>query len=138
MIIKKLVGIFLYIFFVNCETSSDSETFQQPQKKLNFDTSFTLKSNSTEELCNVQVKYFQDSLELNVPWARKLRDAWGNIPSGIFSGNIYDLGNFDQCVELEHYSDLYGEIVGQHCIMMIPYDKAQSSRTAKISTPSRK
>lgn len=102
---------------------------------------FDLKFNAIEpsELCNVQLNYFQENLDRNVLWARRMRDAWGNFPSGIFSGNLYDFGSFDQCIELQHYSEAVGEIIGQHCTILIPHNlHDESDRLAKFMPPSRR
>lgn len=136
--ITKLSGILIcFLSAVNGEVLKDSVTLTPPRKQIDLESSFNLKSDSSEGLCDVQVKYFQDSLEQNEIWARWMRDSWGAIPSGIYSGNLYDLGNFDQCVNLQHSSELYGDIVGQHCIMTVPFDREQDGNLAKISTPSR-
>lgn len=45
-------------------------------------------------------------------------DSWGKVPTGVFFGNIYEFGNFDQCRRV-HYSHYYGTIAGQHCTMMV-------------------
>lgn len=29
-------------------------------------------------------------------------DAWGKIPAGILSGNLYSLGQFDECLAVQH------------------------------------
>lgn len=44
-------------------------------------------------------------------------DAWGKIPSGIFYGNSFERGNFDQCLLTSHDSDneTVGTIKGQYC-----------------------
>lgn len=39
-------------------------------------------------------------------------DAWGGIPSGIFTGNVYDLGNFDECINIKKDS-----IRGKYCFL---------------------
>lgn len=43
-------------------------------------------------------------------------DAWGKIPSGVFSGNKYALGNFDQCLETREDLGSVGNFIGQYCI----------------------
>lgn len=103
-------------------------------KPLNFDLSFKLKSDSPNDLCNSQLQYFQNSLDENVLWARKMRDAWGNVPSGIFSGNQFDFGNFDQCIRFKHEAGELGEISGQHCTLMVPFDREEQTNMARINT----
>ncbi|KMZ05335.1 uncharacterized protein Dsimw501_GD18372 [Drosophila simulans] len=45
-------------------------------------------------------------------WAIKMIDAWGGIPSGIFTGNVYDLGNFDECINIKKDA-----IRGKYCFL---------------------
>lgn len=90
-------------------------------------------------LCNRQLSYFLDGLDRNVLWAREMRDSWGNVPSGLFSGNVYDFGSFDQCINFRHYSMDVGEISGQHCTLMIPFDLRDSNeQISKFMPPSRR
>lgn len=103
------------------------------------DKTFDLKFNALDssELCNIQLNYFQENLDRDVLWARVMRDSWGSFPSGTFSGNHFDFGNFDQCVNF-HHSDV-GEIIGQHCTLMIPFDIHHTSdQMVKLMAPNRR
>lgn len=46
-------------------------------------------------------------------------DAWTKFQAGINSGNLVDLGHYDQCVEFKHQSidSKVDEIRGQHCMI---------------------
>lgn len=107
-------------------------------KKINFQFSFNLRlrPNSSNELCNKELRHFQESLDRNELWARKMRDAWGRVPSGVFSGNVFDFGNFDQCINFEHQSIETGKILGQHCTLQVPFEREQPAM-AKITAPTR-
>ncbi len=108
----------------------------QLQSKNNLDFNFNFNTNISNNLCNRQLVVSQNGLEQNELWARKIRDSWGKVPSGMFSGNYFDLGNFDQCIDVRFYSDEVGEITGQHCTLMIPYDLRLSTEM-RLATPSR-
>lgn len=89
-------------------------------------------------VCNQQLKYFQESFDAHALWARQMHDSWGKIPSGLFSGNVYDFGSFDQCINLK-LSSVLGKITGQHCTLMIPVDMGDGEESAaKILPPSRR
>lgn len=45
-----------------------------------------------------------------------MADAWGKVPSGILAGNLYELGNFDQCLSIEQSVVNAGKIRGQYCL----------------------
>lgn len=34
-------------------------------------------------------------------------DAWGKLPSGFFDGNMYDLGSFNECFDLQRGNEKY-------------------------------
>lgn len=72
--------------------------------------------------CSIQNNYIEDSYSQGSLWARKFRDSWGRFPSGLFSGNYFDFGHFDQCINFQHYSGAVNEIQGQYCLLMFPYD----------------
>ena len=105
------------------------------EKQNFFDLHFSELSNS--DLCNRQLNYFQSSLDGNALWAREMRDAWGNRPSGTFSGNLFDFGNFDQCINFKHSSESVGDIIGQHCTVLIPFDR-RSDKISRLIVPSKK
>lgn len=47
-------------------------------------------------------------------------DASGQIPRGIFTGNLMDLGNYHQCLALHHALEDIGSIDGKFCLINIP------------------
>lgn len=51
-------------------------------------------------------------------------DAWGDIPSGLFVENTYDLGAYDECldVQIDTKTENYEEkIKAQYCLMDFNY-----------------
>lgn len=46
-------------------------------------------------------------------------DLWSKFQSGVFNGNLIDLGNYDQCLAFSHQSKLenVNEIKGQYCLI---------------------
>lgn len=46
-------------------------------------------------------------------------DAWGTRPHGIYSGNVVDFGNFEQCYNFVHHHPLHGRIQGQNCVIPV-------------------
>lgn len=117
-------------------SSQNQHTKSVTEPKLHFDFHFDTSSNISKEVCNSQLTAYQYGLEQNVLWAQTMRDAWGNVPSGLLSGNYFDLGNFDQCIDASYYSSEVGEIAGQHCTLMIPYS-LNVNMASKLTAPSR-
>lgn len=52
-------------------------------------------------------------------------DASSKIPSGLFSGNLIDLGSFDECVSIEHINRSE-KIFGSYCKVQIPVNKIKN------------
>ncbi|KAH8238143.1 hypothetical protein KR032_000127, partial [Drosophila birchii] len=49
-------------------------------------------------------------------WALKMIDSWGTLPSGVLVGNWWDLGNFDECLGIDHADATTGRRVqGKYC-----------------------
>lgn len=45
-------------------------------------------------------------------------DSWAKFPAGILEGNLYEFGNFDECIAIKHETanrDI-GVIQGHYCI----------------------
>ncbi|XP_055913297.1 nose resistant to fluoxetine protein 6-like [Eupeodes corollae] len=48
-------------------------------------------------------------------------DSWGKLPSGILHGNLYTVGNFDQCVQTSvTLTESSGLVEGQYCFLRVP------------------
>lgn len=72
-----------------------------PQKMLE-QISSSLISNQTNR-CEQDFKDILDAASKYETWAIKIIDSWGKpLPSGILSGNVYWVGNYDECLQ-----DLY-------------------------------
>lgn len=48
------------------------------------------------------------------PWALLVIDSWSKLQSGLLSGNIHNLGHFDQCINTQHedLGEFFGEELG--------------------------
>ncbi|XP_069691614.1 nose resistant to fluoxetine protein 6-like [Periplaneta americana] len=54
-------------------------------------------------------------------WPFKMIDATSKIQSGFLEGNVFELGNFDECLEIE-VEEEWGSFVGQHCVTIYKYE----------------
>ncbi|KAG5680166.1 hypothetical protein PVAND_009691 [Polypedilum vanderplanki] len=77
---------------------------------------------SDSTLCEAQLEYIDENFNQGAVWARKMKDAWGRFPSGVFSGNHFDFGSFDQCINFHHSSNVVNNIYGQYCLIFFPYE----------------
>lgn len=120
------LAILLLLFGVSCETKVFPGS-------MNFD----LAAFPANELCVQQVAFLQENQR--ALWVLEMIDSWGTFPpSGTFSGNLFDFGNFDQCIELRTELTPVGVIVGQHCTLLVPHNHHENERSAKFMPPSRK
>ncbi|XP_039494711.1 nose resistant to fluoxetine protein 6-like [Drosophila santomea] len=62
--------------------------------------------------CLNDISMLVSALQGGQYWALKMIDSWGGIPSGIFTGNVYDLGNFDECINIKKDS-----LRGKYCFL---------------------
>ncbi|XP_043653156.1 nose resistant to fluoxetine protein 6-like [Drosophila teissieri] len=70
-------------------------------------------------------------------WALKMFDAWGSKPSGLLTGNMYDLGNFDECLNIKQEVSLGRTIQGKYCFLSVSPAQAlgvQSSIIGRFNT----
>lgn len=53
----------------------------------------------------------------------KVIDSWGKIPAGILSGNFYEFGNFDQCLQIAHITNSsINSFYPQYCLSTVTID----------------
>ena len=59
----------------------------------------SLDSNQTT-ICEQELGVIVEAALRNELWALKILDAWGKpLPSGILKGNLYWVGNYDECLQ---------------------------------------
>lgn len=87
--------------------------------------------NSTK--CFEQLKFFKSAIEISDMWAIKAFDSWGKIPSGIFNGNIQNLGNFEQCLSVRNDDPVQGLWAGQYCLTPILPIKSDENLIVKLT-----
>lgn len=42
-------------------------------------------------------------------------DSWGSVPTGILNGNMVDLGNYDECLGIDHVVASSHSVQGKYC-----------------------
>ncbi|KAH8241181.1 hypothetical protein KR032_001438 [Drosophila birchii] len=68
-------------------------------------------------LCLRDLTLFSNALSGGQMWALKMIDAWGSIPSGLLTGNMYALGNYDECLNIN--KDIFEGVTikGKYCFL---------------------
>ncbi|KAH8326531.1 hypothetical protein KR067_009949 [Drosophila pandora] len=69
--------------------------------------------------CSTDLTAWRKGISSRQTWAWKMIDSWGSIPSGIFTGDSYDLGNFDECLSIEKLVEENRRISGKYCFLTI-------------------
>ncbi|XP_018319862.1 nose resistant to fluoxetine protein 6-like isoform X2 [Agrilus planipennis] len=68
---------------------------------------------NSSEMCQTQLNELWSSFINGEQWAWKMLDASSKIPSGYQEGNYRDLGNFDECININHQGR--STIKGKYC-----------------------
>lgn len=72
--------------------------------------------------CKRHSNIFREELAKFTLWALRMYDATAKMPSGLLNGNVNQLGDFDECVDVEGKDG----IRGQYCLAYLQLDVDQS------------
>ncbi|XP_016995340.2 nose resistant to fluoxetine protein 6 [Drosophila takahashii] len=77
-----------------------------------------IRLTSVEDLkCLADLQTVASDVSTAKIWALKMIDSWGSLPSGILSGNLIDLGNFDECLGIDHpVANSSRRVQGKYCL----------------------
>ncbi|KAH8343235.1 hypothetical protein KR059_007266 [Drosophila kikkawai] len=76
---------------------------------------------SAEDLkCLADLTLLTNDLKSLKLWALKMIDSWGSVPSGIIAGNLIDLGNYDECLRIDHAVTSGHSVKGKYCFARFP------------------
>ncbi|XP_069691572.1 nose resistant to fluoxetine protein 6-like [Periplaneta americana] len=62
-------------------------------------------------------------------WALQMLDATSKVSSGLLQGNIFESGNFDECLEVDVHEE-WGSFVGQHCSTIFILNNSETHKYA--------
>ncbi|XP_069696172.1 nose resistant to fluoxetine protein 6-like [Periplaneta americana] len=72
------------------------------------------------ERCRNDSMYYEKNLQWGTSWAMKMWDSAAKLQSGLLTGNLHSLGNFDECVGVTDVRDEKGSFFnGQYCLATI-------------------
>ncbi|XP_060841889.1 nose resistant to fluoxetine protein 6-like [Rhopalosiphum padi] len=72
---------------------------------------FTLRR-APDTDCRRQSAVYETHLRNHTSWAVRMRESWNRYPVGILVGNTYQMGDYDECVEL----GVRYPVKGQYCL----------------------
>ncbi|XP_050428678.1 nose resistant to fluoxetine protein 6-like [Adelges cooleyi] len=70
---------------------------------------FTVQS-TDDSACHIQTDLYVRHLRNNTYWAVRMAESWNRYPSGLLAGDNYQLGVYDECV------DVASPVQGQYCL----------------------
>ncbi|SPP88232.1 nose resistant to fluoxetine protein 6 [Drosophila guanche] len=53
-------------------------------------------------------------------WAYRMIDSWGSVPAGILVGHFKDLGNYDECINIQQAVTSNYNVNGKYCLAQLP------------------
>ncbi|KAL4143275.1 hypothetical protein QTP88_005626 [Uroleucon formosanum] len=65
------------------------------------------------EACRRQSTMYKEHLSNHTSWAVRMQESWNRYPVGILSGNTYQMGVYDECVDIKY------PVKGQYCLSEI-------------------
>ncbi|KAH8399761.1 hypothetical protein KR215_002108 [Drosophila sulfurigaster] len=72
--------------------------------------------NQQDLLCLSEVAQLSLALRSGQLWALRMIDSWGRLPAGMLYGNMKDLGNFEECIRVNHALSTTGQTLrGKYC-----------------------
>nr|CAD7393863.1 unnamed protein product [Timema cristinae] len=75
---------------------------------------------TNNDLCNKHLRLYRDSLVSNMSsWALKMFDSSSKLQYGLLTGNIFNLGNFEECLSVNVPDAAHAPLRGQHCIVEV-------------------
>lgn len=106
------------------------------QHQLNFSRVFEqIDAQSVNDvLCMRQFEFLTQAFESNELWAVEWINSWGRLPTGVFSGHLESVGNFQQCVKARHGAGGgTGNLRGQHCMVYFRPKAGVNDGDVKVS-----
>ncbi|XP_057653520.1 nose resistant to fluoxetine protein 6-like [Diorhabda carinulata] len=82
-------------------------------------------SDGVSTQCRLTISLFlnklNDTNDLDGIWALQMFDASSKIPAGVMSYNLGELGNFEQCIEINSIND---HIIGKYCLGHVIFNRS--------------
>ncbi|KAH8272280.1 hypothetical protein KR044_006721, partial [Drosophila immigrans] len=88
--------------------------------------------NEQDLRCLAEMAQITQALRTGQLWALRMIDSWGRLPAGLLHGNLRDMGNFDECLRINHAIATTGQtLTGKYCFAnLMSVSSLMSVRTA--------
>ncbi|EDV92469.1 GH24037 [Drosophila grimshawi] len=80
--------------------------------------------NQEDLQCMAEMAQLSQGVQSGSIWALRMIDSWGRLPAGLLYGSLKDLGNFDECVRVDHHMESTSlRLRGKYCMAkLFPVD----------------
>ncbi|CAH0560082.1 unnamed protein product [Brassicogethes aeneus] len=114
---KVVVCVFLCLIFLN--NVFGNIIIDQIKQK----AEYIIDSAAGKNECTYHLKLLIKDIIFRKPWALEMLDASAKIQPGLLAGNLYQFGNFDQCLAVYEKTNKT-VIQGQYCtVLVVPSSK---------------
>ncbi|GFG33259.1 hypothetical protein Cfor_03997 [Coptotermes formosanus] len=79
------------------------------------------------DLCREHGQAYLQALQKATGWAVKMWDSSAKIQTGLMTGNLNSLGNFDECISVKNISNHDTYFSGQHCLATLKVENISVS-----------
>ncbi|KAH8304723.1 hypothetical protein KR044_007257, partial [Drosophila immigrans] len=73
--------------------------------------------------CLADISLWMNGISSGSLWSLRMIDSWGSKPSGILTLNIIDLGNYEECINIDKLIASNHAIKGKYCLAGVPFAK---------------
>ncbi|KAL7728267.1 hypothetical protein ACLKA6_007373 [Drosophila palustris] len=112
------------------------EFTQQFQNITVTDLQIPIGSNpSVQDLrCLADMALWMKGISSGSLWSLKMIDSWGSKPAGILSLNFNDLGNYEECININKLVSSNHVVRGKYCLARLPFVKMMGIDLPVISS----
>ncbi|ALC49556.1 CG14204, partial [Drosophila busckii] len=96
------------------------------------DFSLVNASTAAETKCLSELALLGQGLKARSMWALQMIDSWGHLPSGILYGSIRGLGNYEECIRINHEMSGGEELLGKFCFAFFDTSKYMGAGFAEF------
>ncbi|XP_017046377.1 nose resistant to fluoxetine protein 6 [Drosophila ficusphila] len=89
-------------------------------QRIDYEKIDTRVISTDDSQCQADMTELLGGLKSGSYWALKMLDSWGSFPSGLLYGTFYNLGNFDECINIHEAISSSQTIQGKYCFMAVP------------------
>ncbi|PSN45475.1 hypothetical protein C0J52_08663 [Blattella germanica] len=87
---------------------------------------------STNERCRNHSEAYIKGLRNGETWAYQMLDSSAKLQSGLLTGNLLAMGNFDECIGVMGIETDFGQLNGKHCLATLKWENDTFMSTREL------